>query len=151
MHKINPFRPLFDHDCLGCKYLGSFQNHDLYCCDNGLYRSYIARYGNDYGEYLSCPSSVLNDLTVSDYPTSEMVECFLRSKDMPLPFRMIFRDFMNKIGIQKAKIDSNKERLQLAVMHLAKILDSIVFFASLTYLTSNFGAKVIFSKWFETE
>ena len=53
--------------------------------------------------------------------------------------------------IRKSRIGSNKERLQLAVVHLARLLDVIVYFASLSLLTSDFGAMVLFSKWLDDD
>ena len=41
--------PVFEHDCDNCRYLGHYDNHDLYVCN----WSVIARYGNDGPEYVS--------------------------------------------------------------------------------------------------
>jgi hypothetical protein len=51
--------PHFTHDCDVCKYLGSGkyeeQDADFYICEKTIpgYRTFIARYGNEGGEYCS--------------------------------------------------------------------------------------------------
>ena len=54
---------------------------------------------------------------------------------------------MNKI--RKAKFMDNKERLQIFLAHLAGILDALIFITSLSYLTSDYRAMVLFSEIFE--
>lgn len=46
-------KPLFTHDCDSCRFLGTFEQHDLYYCSNDTQNTVIARYGNDGCEYMS--------------------------------------------------------------------------------------------------
>jgi hypothetical protein len=45
-------KPIFQHDCETCTFLGSFQGSDLYCHESDL-PTIIARYGDDGPEYIS--------------------------------------------------------------------------------------------------
>lgn len=45
-------KPLFQHDCDGCTFLGTYQGSDLYACArNGVIDTVIHRFGNDGPEY----------------------------------------------------------------------------------------------------
>ena len=45
-------KPIFEHDCSHCIFLGHFDNHDLYHC-NHTRETFLARYGNEGHEYKS--------------------------------------------------------------------------------------------------
>ena len=45
-------RPMFDHDCDSCIFLGHYDGHDLYHHKEGM-ETFVARYGNDGPEYKS--------------------------------------------------------------------------------------------------
>jgi len=46
-------KPIYEHDCLDCTFLGRFRRHDLYYCDQGHFPTVIARFGNKPWEYHS--------------------------------------------------------------------------------------------------
>ena len=43
-------KPIYEHDCEECKFLGVYDNHDLYVCNNEI----VARYGENPWNYKSC-------------------------------------------------------------------------------------------------
>ena len=45
--------PQFDHDCDQCRFLGRYEKHDLYFCDQSGMPTVLARYGNDGWDYTS--------------------------------------------------------------------------------------------------
>lgn len=45
--------PRYTHDCDDCKFLGHFENYDLYACRQSWGPTVIARYGDEGGEYIS--------------------------------------------------------------------------------------------------
>lgn len=45
--------PVFAHDCEQCEYLGSYEEHDLYCCVHHSLPTVIARWGGAGLEYSS--------------------------------------------------------------------------------------------------
>lgn len=49
--------------------------------------------------------------------------------------------------IHRTRATSHKERLQLAVIELAGILDALVFFLSLTLISSEFRMRFLLSDW----
>lgn len=47
-------KPAFTHDCACCKFLGTYQNHDLYfCAQGGFLPTLIARRSDDGPDYIS--------------------------------------------------------------------------------------------------
>lgn len=49
-------KPMHRHTCEDCKYLGPYQNADLYVCGvNSKFPVILARFSNDYSDY-SCVS-----------------------------------------------------------------------------------------------
>ena len=47
-------RPLYEHDCKDCIFLGTFENADLYFCTQGnTIKTIIARFGNEGPSYIS--------------------------------------------------------------------------------------------------
>ncbi len=47
-------KPLFEHDCTCCTYLGTENDHDLYHCgQSGFGQTVIARYSSDGPDYMS--------------------------------------------------------------------------------------------------
>lgn len=46
--------PLYEHDCTNCKFLGTFNNTDLYvCASQKKIDTIIARYSSEPGDYVS--------------------------------------------------------------------------------------------------
>ena len=45
-------KPLYQHDCERCRFLGSYRAHDLYFCKKER-PEVLARYGNDGPDYIS--------------------------------------------------------------------------------------------------
>ncbi len=43
------------HDCDDCEYLGSIMDLDLYTCEHGPGRTFVARYGSGGPDYTSFP------------------------------------------------------------------------------------------------
>ena len=72
---INAQIPLYEHDCEECKYLGKYENKiDLYTCEqNGIRRTYIARYSNTGSDYASSPLRI-------DVGLPELIEAKKRSE-----------------------------------------------------------------------
>lgn len=66
--RVRPLpRPYWTHNCESCTHIrsGEFsgQKFDFYCCDTSLgYRTYVARWGNEGGEYASYPEFILKDM-----------------------------------------------------------------------------------------
>lgn len=56
-------KPLFDHDCCKCRYIGTYDGKDLYTCsDNGIIDTVISRHSNydvDYENGLMYNTRVL--------------------------------------------------------------------------------------------
>ena len=46
-------KPRYQHDCDNCRYLGEYNEYDLYYCPQGGYPTVLARYGNQGEEYTS--------------------------------------------------------------------------------------------------
>ena len=57
---------------------------------------------------------------------------------------------VTKFGIRKTKVKHQIDKLPLALMYCASLIDAFIFFLSLGCLTSNFRADFIFSDWFTT-
>jgi hypothetical protein len=61
-----PDKPLYEHDCEACYFLGSFNGDDLYYCGQaGVVDTVIARHsseGHDYGSGLSFGMFHKNDM-----------------------------------------------------------------------------------------
>jgi hypothetical protein len=69
-------KPLYQHDCQRCQYLGSDDTYDYYTCSQGSLniRTYVARYSNVPWEYVSMPIDSLvggYDSISDDDPTKE--------------------------------------------------------------------------------
>lgn len=46
-------KPRFKHDCDSCKFLGNYEDYDLYFCEQGGDPTIVARYGNKGEQYQS--------------------------------------------------------------------------------------------------
>ena len=45
-------KPLFGHDCDKCRYIGTYDGKDLYCCSvDGVIDTIISRHSNDDMDY----------------------------------------------------------------------------------------------------
>ena len=53
--------------------------------------------------------------------------------------------------IKKANYHNKKERIKLAVLHLARLFDMLVFFLSLSYLSSSLYGTLLFSDIFDKD
>jgi len=53
--------------------------------------------------------------------------------------------------IKKANYSNKKERIEMAALHLARLFDMLVFFLSLSYLSSSLYGKLLFGGWFEKD
>lgn len=137
--------PLYQHDCDYCKYLGRFEDKDLYLHDYSYYRTHLVRYSDEPSDYSSCPDYVLEK--ESNYPDPFMLECYYRARLVPTPLKQRFYKFMKRLSIHRTRAN-NKERVALLVEQLARLLDCFIYIFSLSYLSSNFGYKVVLSKWF---
>lgn len=73
-------RPIHQHDCNNCVFLGTFQNNDLYYCNQHGRPTVIARYGPS-GEYASGLTFGEHD---KDDLTSELGEAYRRAKKLNL-------------------------------------------------------------------
>ena len=47
-------KPIFEHDCESCTFLGHFYDHDVYMCSE---RSIVARRSSEPGDYSSMPKA----------------------------------------------------------------------------------------------
>lgn len=45
--------PRYQHDCKSCRYLGEYNEYDLYYCANSIVPTVVARYGNHGADYTS--------------------------------------------------------------------------------------------------
>jgi hypothetical protein len=68
-------KPVFEHDCESCTFLGHFYAHDVYMCSE---RSIVARRSSEPGEYSSMPKasfvrSLENDSWAEDKAMRAMV------------------------------------------------------------------------------
>jgi hypothetical protein len=47
-------KPKYTHDCEACKFLGHYDAHDMYYCEQaGLIPTVVCRYGDDGHDYTS--------------------------------------------------------------------------------------------------
>jgi hypothetical protein len=81
-------KPRFKHDCLNCKFLGFYQNHDLYYCNN-VVPTVIARYGDNGPSYLSGMVFGISDVQNGDYDTP-LAQAYMRAKALDLKVSMWF-------------------------------------------------------------
>jgi len=59
-------KPRYLHDCSRCKFLGAYNEYDLYFCPQTVnIPTVIARYGHDDPEYTSGLNSTLEPLRVA--------------------------------------------------------------------------------------
>lgn len=54
--------PRYTHDCDLCRFLGTFNEFDLYTCTKSGYRTFIARHGDDGPAYTSGPGPFTDEL-----------------------------------------------------------------------------------------
>jgi hypothetical protein len=88
-------KPLFQHDCDKCEFLGHFFDHDVYICSPqgfetcvGKTASVIARYGDNGPEYTSSLVSVLKEQFFSREHTIGLAAAFGINEPM------VFQDFL---------------------------------------------------------
>lgn len=75
MNKNQP--PKWEHDCEDCVFLGSFDLHDLYYCEEGNPTpTVIARFGSDEPNYRSGMPAVTVDI--------HLREAYFRAKEQGL-------------------------------------------------------------------
>jgi len=60
-------KPIFQHDCGKCRFIGHFHKHDIYLCKGSGSTHIVARYGNDGPEYASDFIQHLQESLVSDF------------------------------------------------------------------------------------
>jgi hypothetical protein len=141
-------KPLFEHDCDKCHFLGTYKDHDLYCCD-GLYRTHIARFSSEPSEYYSCSIYILEKDPF--YPNEFIQECYSRAKKVPLPLRLKIKALLEKMTIRPARYSRNRERLEMAALHIARVFDMAVFFLSLSFYSSDLYAKLLFGNFMKDD
>lgn len=75
----------YKHDCAQCRYLGQFENFDLYRCDGAAASgggTYIARASSDAPDYLSMPADMVADKDKMGYSIRPaLLEAHRRFKD----------------------------------------------------------------------
>jgi len=49
----NITKPIHEHDCSRCLFLGTHKSHDLYFCEQSGHPTVIARYSSKGSEYIS--------------------------------------------------------------------------------------------------
>jgi len=52
-------------------------------------------------------------------------------------------------AIRKSKFTNWRGRVLMVVIHLATLVDTVVFFATLSFYTSDLRPRVVFSEWAE--
>lgn len=58
-------KPRYTHNCDSCRFLGKYEEFDLYFCPRCDGGTCLARYGNEQDSYRSAPAVILN---YPDYP-----------------------------------------------------------------------------------
>lgn len=61
-----PISPHFTHDCDDCTFIGHYEGHDIYRCEQGgIMPTIIARWGSDGPQYSSGPMVAIGDIMLS--------------------------------------------------------------------------------------
>jgi hypothetical protein len=80
-------KPIWNHDCDQCKFLGTYNEHDLYYCKQGTpsggMPTLLARYGGGDGQYLSGMAFGEAKIT-DDFVILQLRVAWLIAKDMGL-------------------------------------------------------------------
>jgi hypothetical protein len=83
---LNDTAPKFIHDCTICKFLGRFNEHDLYVCmpKKGGRGSLIARFSSEGSEYSSVPFFPGDDISHVLVLLPEIGEAYKRASQQGL-------------------------------------------------------------------